>query len=223
MTSNEKNEQQDDLVERLLREVSISDILNVAGVSNLGEDPPPEALYNAMQKLGVFLAGAEALVKETCAAEAVKQLRQCGLDVETARRLVRTALKQEGPPIDDNQFQTFGETPKGAVIVDIVRRADDLAWVVAWPGMGKVDIVDDLKGRVMWPKHSLPWDGIPDAQDVQQAWDREVNDREVFLKLVDMYRAPPPGRLFVLPDPQGVSAAVLALWVMGSYLIDRFN
>src|SRR5438874_56724 len=83
---------------------------------------------------------------------------------------------------DDDEFKTFGSVPRGGVIVDLVGRFTELAWVVAWPDAGKVEIVNAVEGKCMWPRCRLPWSGIPDAEAVQRALDAAPSGRELFIE-----------------------------------------
>lgn len=222
----------DDSIDRLLREAAISDLIKVAGLEHIDKDTAPQLVLGAVKKLAAFLAGADKLLKQACAVEAVKRLRGCGIDVESARRYVRTALQGDGTLVDDATFRTFGETSQGATIVDIVQReTGELAWAVAWPASGKVEIVDTLVGRTMWPRSRLPWTGIPYADAVERAWQDDGPDgKGLFLELTDVLRQAPidaqrhPRKLHVvLPEPQGVWATTLALWIMASYLAEQFH
>ena len=164
------------------------------------------------------------MLKEACSVEAVKRLRAAGVDAESARRFVRAALQGDGPSESLDEFKTFGSIPRGGVIVDLVRRFTGLAWVVAWPDAGTVEIVEAVAGKHMWPRTRLPWSGILDAEAVQRALADEPSGRELFLDLTDVLRARSDHRPHVvLPVPRGVWAAVLALWIMASYLADQFH
>jgi hypothetical protein len=216
MTSN--NQQQDNF------EQKAADVLTHSGIANLTDQSTAGQVASAMNRLGQFCAGLEPVLKEAIAVSAIFTLHNaCGYQMEEARKLARVAMKGGTGKSDDEAYGTYGEAPSGEVIIDLAEFGGRLHWVVARPGTGKVSVVEAVDGREMWPRSALPWDGIPHVNDVRRAWGNGVDGRELFLDLAYVFNSPLPKQRVILAEPEGVWAAVLALWVMGSYLLDRFR
>ena len=69
---------------------AISDLLDAAGLGNLGESPPPEAVEAALRELPRLLKGADPLRVETAKTEAVRRLKEAKVTGATA--LVKAAF-----------------------------------------------------------------------------------------------------------------------------------
>lgn len=188
-----------------------ADVFTAAGIATLGSDPPADAVFYALERLGNLLVGADPLLRETCRSAVIGTLRLAG--VYGPARLVDAALRSTPKAADETEYHTFG--PAGdATVIDLVQSGRRLKWVLARPG--KIEIVERVEGRASWPRAVLPWAAIPLAEDVRNALDRGA--RPPFHDLADLYKA-----RVVLPEPREPWAGLLAAWAMGTYLLDRFN
>lgn len=82
-----------------------------------------------------------------------------------------------------------------------------------------VQIVSEVAHRKMWPRASLGW-AFPRADDVERALHNDAGDGgDVFAEIRGMLLEPPPAARVILPEPAGAYATLIALWIMGSYLL----
>jgi hypothetical protein len=178
-------------------------------LGTLGDNPDPEAVQTYLGNARAIVGDLEAGDRELARSTLVQQLKDAG--VHGPARVVDRYLNPSPPGGRHAARSSAGTLPPG--VVDVVRDGDALAWLTV--ESGKPEIVAELEGTELWPAAALPWKPIPDAALVQEA-------------LTD--GAPAPfadltahlARRVVLPEPPEPWAALLAAWVLGTYLLARF-
>jgi len=213
-----------------------AEILGAAGFGNIGPTSTIDDVMDVCRALGELIIDVGPLLRVATMASAVGSLRAAGIqppiDADTAKQLIRAGIAEAGGSGGDAEsWVTYGTTPDGSVVVDYARIGRKLFWVVARPPGARthalqqqvVEIVEDLPGKNQWPLASLPWNGIPRVDDVQAALAAD-GAQALSFDLINVFRyEPEKQRHVVLDEPRGVWAVVLAMWIMASYLMDRFR
>lgn len=186
-----------------------SDILQEAGLLDLGENPSMEAVEAALENLAEANADVSPLRHGVIREGAIQVLARAG--IRSPAGLVDAALdikKSDEPDETTDYWRTHGPP-----IVDLMTSPDGLCYLIAEPGRG-VGIVERVEGREPWPAKGLPWPAIPDAGAVLYALEAGGHAPWDDLRGLIEERV-------VLPTPTRAWASLLAAWVLATYLLHR--
>ena len=178
------------------------DRLRSLGLETLGTDPTPDAREAVLRRWAASLNGADPL-RERIERDELAKILPAG-EVDAALASSPNGARPRARP-------SAGTLPPG--VVDVVRDGEALAWLTV--ERSTPEIVPEIAGVEMWPASALPWQPIPDAALVRAALAEGAP--APFAELTEHIA----GRV-VLPDPRVAWAALLAAWVLGTYLLPLF-